>query len=298
MPRSRFHAGADERDPWQDRRVPPTSAPQRQLSHWCTVALIGHLGRLDAEVPPDHFQQPLAAATPSTSSTSSRREIAAGMRFVIGHPIMRMLIVCSGISNFFSSMLSALGLIFLVRVLHASPGYLGIILSLSAVGGIVAGFVAKQLSKKIGSARIIWLSQLGFQAPMFLIPLARPGWGALLYAAGLFSFGFGAVVYNISQVSYRQAITPPEMLGRMNASVRFLVWGTIPLGAALGGVLGSLIGVRPTIWVSVAGCWSSGLWLIFSPLRRLRNVDDFVPTAGHELSVSVQASDSGRRRRA
>ena len=91
---------------------------------------------------------------------------------------------------------------------------------------------------------------------------------------GLFSFMVTAVVYNTAQISYRQTVTPPNLLGRMNASVRFLVSGMMPLGAVVGGVLGSWIGVRETLWVAVAGSWCAGLFVYLSPLRTCRDVDD------------------------
>jgi hypothetical protein len=87
-------------------------------------------------------------------------------------------------------------------------------------------------------------------------------------------FSFGGVVYNVAQVSYRQAICPPRLLGRMNAAVRWVVWGTLPLGAALGGALGTLAGVRPTLWIAYAGSWAAGWWVFFSPLRRQRSFED------------------------
>jgi predicted MFS family arabinose efflux permease len=138
---------------------------------------------------------------------------------------------------------------------------------------MVGGMIAGRLSKRIGNARIIWFSILVLGIPTFLIPLAEPGWFVLLYVLGLFSFMTMAVVYNVAQISYRQAITPPALLGRMNASVRFIVWGTTPLGAALGGVLGSTIGIRPTLWVAMTGAWLAGFWVFFSPLRRMRDFE-------------------------
>jgi hypothetical protein len=82
------------------------------------------------------------------------------------------------------------------------------------------------------------------------------------------------VVYNVAQVSYRQAICPPRLLGRMNAAIRWVVWGTIPLGALLGGALGTLAGVRPTLWIAYGGSWAAGWWVFFSPLRRQRELED------------------------
>jgi hypothetical protein len=86
-------------------------------------------------------------------------------------------------------------------------------------------------------------------------------------------FSFGGVVYNVAQVSYRQSICPPRLLGRMNAAVRWVVWGTIPLGAVLGGALGTLAGVRVTPWIAYSGSWAAGWWVFFSPLRRQRDLE-------------------------
>jgi MFS family permease len=202
-----------------------------------------------------------------------RDDIKEGLHFVVTHPILRKVVACTGTSNFFGSMVFALEMPFLIRELHVKPAVVGLLLSVGALGGMVGGLLAAPLAKRIGSARIIWFSTLVFGIPAFLIPLAQPGWGALLYAAGFFAFLTMAVIYNVAQVSYRQAITPPALLGRMNASVRFIVWGTMPLGSALGGVLGSTIGIRETLWVSVIGGYCAGFFVFFSPLRRMRDVD-------------------------
>jgi hypothetical protein len=78
---------------------------------------------------------------------------------------------------------------------------------------------------------------------------------------------YGATVYNINQAAYRQLLCPPDILGRVNATVRFIVWGTIPLGAAFGGALGSTLGNRGAIWIAAAGITLSPIWLLLSPLR-------------------------------
>jgi len=94
----------------------------------------------------------------------------------------------------------------------------------------------------------------------------------LVFVVGLAGFLFSAVIYNVAQVSYRQAICPPQLLGRMNAAVRWVVWGTIPLGGLLGGTFGSLLGIRATLWIAFAGSWAAGWWVFFSPLRRQRDI--------------------------
>ncbi|WP_323747750.1 MFS transporter [Catenulispora rubra] len=204
-----------------------------------------------------------------------RDDIKEGLHFVVGHPILRKVVACTGTSNLFSAMLLAVEIPFMVRVLHLKPSGVGLVLTLAAVGGMVGGLVARPLADRFGSARIIWLAPLALGLPAFLAPLATPGWGVLFYPAGLAFFGMMAVVYNVAQVSYRQAITPHALLGRMNASVRFIVWGTMPLGALLGGVVGTWFGLRPTLWIAVIGSYAAVAWVFFSPLRHMRDV----PTA-------------------
>ncbi len=218
------------------------------------------------------IRNPEPVSEPRVEGPGMRHEIAEGLNFVIRHPILRKIIACTATSNLFSAMGFALEVIFLIRILQASPSVVGVVFSASALGGIIGGLVAGRLSKSIGSARIIWFSIIVLGLPTFMIPLAQPGLGIVLYVTGRFFFVAMAVVYNVAQISYRQLITPPEMLGRMNASARFITWGAAPIGAALGGVLGSTIGIRPTLWVAMTGVWAAGLWVLCSPLRKMRDI--------------------------
>ena len=203
-----------------------------------------------------------------------RAAMNEGLGFVVRHPILRRIIACTATGNFFSASYQAVEIVYLVRMLHASPTVVGLLFSLGAIGGLVGGLTAGWFAKTVGSARIIWASML-VPVPLYLlIPLARPGWGTLLFAAGNFAFSFAVLLYNTAQLSYRQRICPPELLGRMNASVRWIVWGTLPLGALLGGGLGTWLGVRPTVWIGVLGDGLAGLFVFFSPLRGMRDVPD------------------------
>lgn len=209
---------------------------------------------------------------PRPEGRKLRHEIAEGLGFVLRHRVLRKVIAATATSNFFSSISTAMSMVFLIRVLHVKPGYVGLIWSLTAVGGMIGGMTTGRLSRRFGSARLIWIAPLFLGLPVLLQPLAQPGWGVALYAVSYFFFSFYAVVYNVAAISFRQAVTPPELLGRMTASFRFIVWGTLPLGAALGGVLGAQLGVRQTVCIGVGGIWLSGFWVFFSPLRRMRDI--------------------------
>jgi len=88
---------------------------------------------------------------------------------------------------------------------------------------------------------------------------------------------FAAVVYNINQVSFRQDLCPDEMLGRMNATIRFVVFGVLPVGALAGGAIATLIGLRPTLWVAMSGQALAGIWLLASPIRGMRDFPGRTP---------------------
>jgi MFS family permease len=222
---------------------------------------------------------------PSHKERRVRDDIKEGLRFVVGHPILRKVVACTGTGNLFNAMIVAVEMPFMVRVLHLEPSGVGLILTIGAVGGMVGGITAAPLARRVGSARIIWLAPLVLSVPAFLSPLAQPGWQVLFWAAGIAFFGMMAVVYNVAQISYRQAVTPHALLGRMNASVRFIVWGTMPLGALLGGVLGTWLGLRAVVWIGVTGSYLAGLWVFFSPLRTMRDV----PTTQEPLAAARHA---------
>jgi len=201
-----------------------------------------------------------------------RAEIREGLAYVVREPILVKAVAWSGSANFFVVMVEALGPLFLVRTLHLRPGYVGLLLGLGAVGGVVGGLAAGALSRRFGSARVSWLSMTVFSLPGLLIAAAEPGWWVLLFAVGWMSWTFSSTVCSIGLLSYRQLTTPPQLLGRVNAAARWINWGTLPLGGLAGGVLGSALGVRTTLWIAVVGGCSAGLWLFFSPLRALRDI--------------------------
>ncbi|SMD14451.1 MFS transporter [Lentzea albidocapillata] len=201
-----------------------------------------------------------------------RREIMEGLRFVFGNATLRKIVACTGTSNFFHGIQNAVSVLFLLRVAGLNEGTAGLVFSASGVGGVLGAMVAHRLGVLIGQARLIWLVPVLTWPFVLLMPFAKPGWGVAFAMAGLAVSAFGVVVYNVGQVSYRQAICPDHLLGRMNASIRWVVWGATPLGALLGGGLGSWIGIVPTLWVSLIGSVAGMGWVLFSPLRSMRDL--------------------------
>ena len=211
------------------------------------------------------------AAPPAAGRVTARAALGEGLGFVRRQPILVKLLACTSTSNFFVMAASGIEVPFLRRELHASPLVVGLVFSAGAVGGLVAGALADRLSRRIGTARIIWVA-MATPGPLYLlIPLARPGWGVLLFAVGLAAFSANAVLFNVAAMSYRQRITPAPLLGRVNAAFLWICYGVIPLGALLGGTLGSRLGLRPALWICVLGMWSAAVFVVCSPLRRMRD---------------------------
>jgi MFS family permease len=227
---------------------------------------------------------------PRAARRSLRTEMAEGLRFVGTHRILRMIAGCTATSNLFGSAIFAVGVVFLVRQVHLGAAAIGLLTSLGAIGGIAGALSCGVLRRWIGSARIIWLSITVTGPFALLLPLTVPGAAVALYAVGLFAFSFGSVVYNVHQASFRQMLCPDRLLGRMNATIRFIVWGTIPLGGVLGGALGSSFGNRDALWVCAIGMNLASIWVLTSPLLRMRDTDSALAADAGELSPEPATS--------
>jgi predicted MFS family arabinose efflux permease len=217
-----------------------------------------------------------------------RTELREGLAYVLTHPFLKNIAACTALFNFFGNLGFAILLVFARRELGLSPLAIGLALTLSNVGPLVAAFNAHRISSRFGVGRtIIGASVIG--GPMFLVvPFAPHGNAALTVLVPAFVLGgFSNVIYNVTQVSLRQAITPQRIQGRMNSVMRFIVWGTIPLGALLGGLLASRIGVKETLIVGGIGCCLPFLPVLFSPVRGIREMPEPVDEAAAVLGPLV-----------
>jgi MFS family permease len=201
-------------------------------------------------------------------------EIAEGVRFVAGQPLIRRVVGSTAFSNFFGVMSMTLLPLLLLKTLNLGTGTLGIIYSVGAVGGLLGALATPHLARKLGQGRIIPLSAVASGLLVALIPLAAllPRAAIPILIVAEFGQSFMVLVYNITQVSLRQRLCPPRLLGRMNASIRCVVWGVIPIGSLLTGVLGSSIGVVPTMFIGAGGALAGSAFVVFSPLMGMREL--------------------------
>lgn len=217
-------------------------------------------------------------APQSSERRSILSDIREGLHVVFGEPRLRFIAACTAWSNFFSSVIfSALLILYLKNALGFTPFTLGLMFTVGSAGGIVGAATSNRIAKRIGVGPSIIAGAILFSLPMLPLPfvsgpLALPAIGAMFFVSLI-----GSLLYNINQVSFRQAIVPIRLQGRLNATMRTIVWGTLPLGAITGGVLGDVIGVREGIIVGLVGGAFSSLWVLFSPVRHIREMPQSAP---------------------
>jgi Arabinose efflux permease len=203
-----------------------------------------------------------------------RRQVAEGLGFVIHNAYLRAIAAATSSSNLFGTMVYAIMPIYLYRELGLSAETAGVIFGIGALGTLAGALAANQVAGRIGLGRtIIGSMALGGPA-MLLLPLAPHDAPIAWLVASVALGGFASVVYNVNQVSYRQAICPTAIQGRMNATMRFLVWGTIPIGSILGGLMATALGVHNAIWIGALGSCLPFLAVLLSPVRSLHTMPE------------------------
>jgi len=236
-------------------------------------------------------QEPPVA--PPDETTSRLRalggEIREGLRYVLHHRVLRMIAGSTATSNYFASMTAAVYLVYAVRERHYSAGLIGLVFTLGNIGVLAGAVTAARLTRALRLGPTILLGMLVSCLAMLLLGLAPTRHAVVYFVIAWLLFGFGGTIYNIDQVSLRQAITPHRMLGRMNASMRFMVWGTMPFGSLTGAVLGTSIGLRPTMLVAGVGGMLAVLWVCAKPVLALHEI----PMPESEEPEEPEESDDG-----
>ncbi|HEX8559655.1 MAG TPA: MFS transporter [Pyrinomonadaceae bacterium] len=220
------------------------------------------------------IRRPEPARPPGGEPKAVREEIAEGFRAVGADPVLRAIVSCTTTSNFFINMLVSIRLLYAARDLNLQPATIGFLFAAGSLGSLAAAACAGRISRSLGVGPTVIVMQLLVGVSALIIPLAGGGFPVMVatITGSLILWGFAMTTYDITQISYRQAVAPHRLLGRLNASIRFLAWGASVPGALLGGVMGEALGLRATLLVSAAGVLGASLWTLFSPARHLRQM--------------------------
>lgn len=218
----------------------------------------------------------LARISPTEPPTAQpgAGSVGAGVRFIQRSAIVRPALAATATLNYFNFAFSALVILYAVRSLAISPGLLGVLLGAGAVGAVVGSLITAAVSRRIGVGPAFIASCVIFPAPLLLVPAAPgPGWLAeVLVSAAEFGSGLGVMILDITVASMFAAVIPDDLRARVSGAFRMVNYGVRPLGALTGGALGSVVGLRTTLWLAAAGGLTCVGWLIPSSIRLLKQL--------------------------
>jgi MFS family permease len=243
--------------------VQTLTAPVTLVLDACSYVLSAlFLGRISPQEPPTEHAE--------------RGHVVAGLRFIVGSPIVRASLAATATVNFFNFVFWALFVLYVTRELHVSPGTLGIVLGAGALGGVLGSIVTGAIGRRIGIGPAFLLGCVVFPAPLLLVPLAEgPRWLILtLLFLAEFGSGLGVMMLDISIGAIFAAVIPDRLRARVSGAYSTVNYGVRPLGSLVGGALGSAIGLRPTLWIATVGALAGVLWLLPSPLPWLRDLPE------------------------
>jgi predicted MFS family arabinose efflux permease len=223
-------------------------------------------------------------------------ELKEGVAYVVRHHYLKWIAMCTASSNFFGQIAFAIVVLFMARTLHISSFWAGAIFAGFGIGSIAGALSTTRFQKAVGVGRAIWIPAVFFSFATFLFPLAPESFPVPMLFAGTLVFGWAGMTYNITQVSLRQAITPARLQGRMNATMRWIVWGTIPLGNLAGGAIATAYSIRAALWVGAIGGAFTFLPVLLSPVRKIQEmpkpVDEPLPIEADAAGGIVEPTTS------
>jgi len=228
---------------------------------------------------------------PREERRSLAAELREGLGYVFRDPLQRGIVGAVAISNFFSQLVFAILLVFAVRELGLSAAAIGLLLSLGSAGTLVGAVTARRVGERLGVGRATVVAACLFGPGMLLVALAPAAHAAPFVVAAIAISGYGVTLFNVTMISLIQAITPDRILGRANASRRFVVWGVIPVGGVVAGVLAETIGLRATIVVGAAGGLLAVIPLLVSPIRSIGPMST-LDEAGFQSPAIASASSA------
>ncbi len=209
-----------------------------------------------------------------SARTTALSEAREGVAVVFGDRRLWSIAGCTGTSNFFGNIWFALLVLYALETLRLDAVSLGLAFGLGSLGGVLGAVSGGRLAERLGVGHAIVAGDLVGSLGGIALLLATPAVAFVAVVATIALGSYGSVVYNINQVSLRQALVPVRLQGRLNATMRFLVWGTIPLGSLAGGILGTALGLYPAILVGVLGGLFTFLWVFLSPVRSMERIPE------------------------
>ena len=212
--------------------------------------------------------------TPATAQPKGRifASIKEGIRFVIGHEYLRPLALGGATVGFFARMLSAILLVYLAREARLGASTIGLVLSVAGAGFVLGAVFASAVVRAVGLGRSATAGLLGAAAGLLVIGVAPPHLAAWSASAGMFIYGASAVLWQVGSTTLRQFVTPSDLLGRVTATMRVISTFPIPVAAIVGGIVGEIIGARPTLIVAGVGAAIAAVSILATKVPRFKEL--------------------------
>lgn len=214
------------------------------------------------------------AERPRVERTPMTQQIREGWHFVVRHPLMRPMMIDAAATNFACGMLLTLTPVYVVRELGASPTAYGVVLASEGVGALVGASVGPWLGRRFGTGRLLLAAAVLSVPSVLLMPVGDGLVGMVAFSVGNALFAFFTVLLSVITRTYRQQESPPELLARVMATVRFVSWSVIPVGGFLAGWIAQGTSARSALWLLAVAVAVSPVVLFASPLRHRRDVLD------------------------
>jgi MFS family permease len=216
--------------------------------------------------------EPAPSVDGADAAAGMYRSVREGLRYVLRHSLLAPIAACSAIFNLFSAVSMSMFMLYAVRDLHVTAAAIGLLFSCGGAAQLGGSLLVSRMGKRVPVGAALSVGSLLVGSAFLLVPAAPRAHPMPFFVAAIALESLFSPFFNVTQVSLRQTVTPARMQGRMTATMRFLVWGALPLGSVLGGVLGAELGRRPTLWVGAIGGTLSAVPVLLSPLRKLRTM--------------------------
>ncbi len=269
----------------------PVAVVVDAISFLFSAVVIGRL-RLHGDAPQDHALRPAEAETGAGSAApvdgtragtaTLVRQALDGLRFITRHPVLRASLGCTTTINFFTFIAQALVILYASRSLGLSDAMIGLALGIGACGGLAGAVLAPLVAKILGVGRTIMFGAILFPAPIALLTTAdgSPLTNAVILSVAELLSGIGVMLFDVNQNAVLTTVTPDDMRGRTTGAFSTINYGSRPIGAVAGGLLGTVLGLRPTLLLAAVGGALAVLWLIRSPIPRMERVEQDVDAVG------------------
>jgi MFS family permease len=201
-------------------------------------------------------------------------QVKEGLAWVIGNRQLRAIAACGANFNLCFNVVLATFILYAARSLHLSAIEIGAIFAVGSAGAVGGALLANRIQRSIGIGPTLVSSAVLLSTGSIAFPLAPRSFPIPVLMLGYVLLSIGVVIFTVAQISFRQAITPERLQGRMNAAMRWITWGAIPLGTLIGGAIGQTVGLHFALWVGAIGCLPAFLFVFLSPVRSIQAIPD------------------------